>query len=125
MITLRLPNTSVARWASDILDSIEVTSSGCWLWRRACNPRNQYGQLRLPVAWENRRGRTVGAHVFMWLLVRGLIPKGCHVDHICRVKICVNPWHLQLLGQSENIAKGNADRCVAVDWPDEYEAPVL
>lgn len=33
---------------------------------------------------------------------RGSIPEGMVIDHLCRVKSCVNPDHLEVVTQSEN-----------------------
>lgn len=64
---------------------------GCWLWRGAINSKGYSigfgGQLLHRVAYE-------------WLV--GPIASGLHIDHLCRVKKCVNPYHLQPVSRSEN-----------------------
>lgn len=55
-----------------------------------------YGQVRAG------RGRTLKSHRVTYEYHRGLIPDGMVIDHLCRVKACVNPDHLEAVSQSEN-----------------------
>ena len=47
-----------------------------------------------------------GSHRFSYELFRGKIPKGMHLDHLCRNPGCVNPWHLEIVTCRENIRRG-------------------
>ena len=51
-------------------------------------------------------GRRVYAHRWAWEQVRGQIPKGLVVDHLCRVRWCCNPDHMELVTNRENILRG-------------------
>lgn len=76
---------------------IKINPDGCWLWL-GCRS-NGYGQIR-------DRGRARLAHRVMYELLIGKIPDGLHVDHLCRVPLCVNPQHLEPVTQRENILRG-------------------
>lgn len=53
------------------------------------------------------RGRKpVRAHRFMYRLLRGEIPAGLQLDHLCRVRHCVNPWHLEAVTARVNVLRG-------------------
>lgn len=59
-----------------------------------------YGQLY-------SKGRKCMAHRFSYELHKGKIPEGYQLDHLCRVKNCVNPNHLQIVTQDENLRRMN------------------
>ena len=69
-------------------------NSGCWLWMAGLN-HNGYGQIM-------REGKKVAAHRASYELYRGPIPPGLQLDHLCRTRSCVNPWHLEPVTQREN-----------------------
>ena len=75
---------------------IEQTAS-CWLWTSTRNPRNGYGSLSIA-------GLPQYAHRLSWALAHGSIPRGQWVLHSCDVPHCVNPDHLFLGTQKENMA---------------------
>jgi len=53
-------------------------------------------------------GRKVswGAYKTAYLHFIGPIPEGLHLDHLCRVRCCVNPWHLEPVTCAENTRRG-------------------
>lgn len=81
-----------------ILFNIETDANGCWLWKNALNT---YGY-----AWMHWGGRTVTGHLASYLAFVGFIPKGLHLDHLCRVHRCCNPEHLEPVTNRENIRRG-------------------
>ena len=78
-----------------------VDKSGeCWLWT-AYRRSDGYGQFRIGV-------RVVRAHRYAYELLVGPIPEGLILDHLCRVRNCVNPAHLEPVTQGENVRRGLA-----------------
>lgn len=75
-------------------EKIAYGSSDCWYWIGGLTSGN-YGNFRL--LGENK------AHRVSWLIHNGKIPQGLCVLHKCDVSSCVNPEHLFLGTQQENI----------------------
>ena len=76
--------------------------SGCWIWTGDCNLQTGYGQLRI----QNKKlgiNKKLTAHRLAWTLYHGEIPKGLHVLHRCDTHLCVNPNHLFLGTNDDNI----------------------
>ena len=93
----RYPNTADTFWSR-----VEKTADGCWLWTSTI-VWNGYGQFRI----DNRR---VYAHRFAYEQVNGTIPAGLDLDHLCRVRRCVNPAHLEPVTRRENLRRGRVAR---------------
>ena len=68
--------------------------TGCWVWMGASNGR--YGLI-----W--RSPKFVMAHRVAYELYKGSIPPGLYVCHTCDVTFCVNPEHLFIGTQSDNM----------------------
>ena len=73
-------------------------TDGCWLWHGTINSRG-YG-----VFWLNDQNRP--AHTIAYTLVVGPIPDGLVPDHLCRVRRCVRPDHLEPVTPGENVLRG-------------------
>ncbi len=74
-------------------------NSGCWLWTASLNWRG-YGQVR-------SNGPVRMAHRVVYEAYKGGIPDGLQLDHLCRVRSCVNPDHLEPVTPKENVRRGN------------------
>jgi len=72
----------------------------CWLWTAAVKGDGYAGFHR----GEGRH--VVGAHIFAYELVNGPVPPGLVLDHLCRVRRCVNPAHLEPVTQGINTLRG-------------------
>jgi hypothetical protein len=72
---------------------------GCWLWTGVL--ANGYGRIK-------RGDKRLMAHRVSYELFRGPIPSGLTLDHLCRLRCCVNPWHLESVTMRENMLRGTS-----------------
>lgn len=80
---------------------IPEPNSGCWIWLGAEN----LGYGRVYFGKRSKR-RSKMAHRMSYELVRGQIPDGLVIDHLCRNTYCVNPDHLEAVTDAINIRRG-------------------
>lgn len=80
----------------------QITESGCWIW----TPSTSYEGYAM--AYWN--GTTWPAHRAVYTILVGPIPDGQVIDHLCRVRCCVNPYHLEAITHAENLRRGHAAR---------------
>lgn len=83
-------------------------TTGCWLWTGATS---RYGFV-------GGQGRNVLAHRAVYELLVGPIPDGLELDHLCRNKLCVSPWHLEPVTHRENLRRRAPHRTVG-EWQTE------
>jgi DNA-binding XRE family transcriptional regulator len=67
----------------------------CWVWLRNINEKG-YGKI----GWKTR------AHRAYYERFVGPIPEGMMLDHLCRIRACVNPDHLEPVTNGENVRRG-------------------
>jgi len=86
------------------LDRYNIDSNGCWIWTGAIH-KTGYGQVK----W---KGKSTVAHRVIYELLSSDIPSGLVLDHLCNVKKCVNPEHLEPVTYSENTQRAwNRNHC--------------
>ena len=73
--------------------------NGCWLWEGFINA-DGYGQMRVG-------DKTMRVHRVIYGLFHGAIPDGLQIDHLCRIRHCANPKHLEAVTSQENTLRGN------------------
>lgn len=77
---------------------VEANAGGCWLWIASLDSKG-YGHV-----WWN--GRTRGACRVAYEILVADVPIGLDLDHLCRVRNCVNPAHLEPVTRQVNVLRG-------------------
>jgi len=78
-------------------------NTGCWLWMGIVS-RHGYGTVPFNRAGKKTKWRL--AHRLAYEEFKKPIPRGLHIDHLCRVRCCVNPDHLEPVTCAENLRRG-------------------
>jgi hypothetical protein len=91
-----------------VLNRIDITEPGCWLWPGSCTP-NGYGTVNARPPYVDRQ-KPLLVHRVMYQHFIGEIPPGLELDHLCRVRSCCNPAHLEAVTRLENVHRGSGMR---------------
>ncbi len=75
-------------------------SDGHWVWTGARSAAG-YGVVSV-------EGRPRLVHRVLWMRAHGPIPEGTEIDHLCRVRECVNPDHLEPVTHKVNVLRGES-----------------
>ena len=81
--------------------TVEDPNTSCWLWAGSLN-RTGYNNT---VAWPRYLGgdgKQRHAHALAWIAIKGPVPKGLELDHLCKDRRCCNGWHLEAVTPAVN-----------------------
>jgi hypothetical protein len=73
--------------------------TGCWVWNGA-KISEGYGSFR-------HDGKVRKPHRVAYAALVGPIPSDLEIDHLCRVRACCNPLHLEAVTRAENVRRSN------------------
>ena len=76
--------------------------SGCWVWHGAQN-QSSPGRMSYGYYWDSAAGKLIAAHRWSAKHVGGLAIEDGQVNHRCDNGLCVNPDHLYIGTQRDNI----------------------
>lgn len=80
-----------------LMDAVTLDENDCWL----VASEGTYTQVMASV------GINYYVHRLTYAAFREPIPDGLVIDHLCKVKNCCNPWHLEAVTQRENVLRGD------------------
>ncbi len=81
------------------MSRVQPQPDGCWFWTGG-KFANGYGMFQL-------QGKLRRVHRLSYVWTRGELPEGLQIDHICKVKLCVNPTHMEAVTLAENVRRSN------------------
>lgn len=85
------------------LAKIRPGEGGCWLWGGAVSWG--YGKFGVRRKADGKRFMAM-VHRLAYEMWVGPIPEGLDLDHLCRVRNCLNPEHLEPVTRKENLRRG-------------------
>lgn len=83
---------------------VEHSDRGCWLWTG-----QRYSNGYAVMHWQSK-SRLLHRLTYEYFV--GPIPAGMQLDHLCRIRHCVNPEHLEPVTHKENIRRAMRLSCV-------------
>ena len=87
------------------MSKVEKHRSGCWLWSGAVPAEGEgYGWFSVR---EDGKAHSRRAHRVSYEHFTGPIPRGLTIDHLCKVRHCVNPAHLEAVSLAVNVMRGD------------------
>lgn len=95
-----------------LMSRVHFAPSGCWEWTGARMPSG-YGRIGWGSLTDGTR-ETALAHRVSYTILRGPIPDGLQIDHLCRNRSCVRPDHLEPVTSATNNRRA---RAVATECP--------
>lgn len=101
------PDVRFEKWVRE--GKLQKRADGCWLWLGA-TMSNGYGQVAMSMGSGNTK-RHFSIHRWVYEFLVGPIPEGLDLDHLCRVRNCANPEHLEPVTRSENLFRAYDDAC--------------
>lgn len=88
------------RFWENVGEGSKRLAPGCWIWMFGIR-KDGYGRCSPGPGGGSRL-----AHVRAWEQIKGPVPKGLVLDHLCRRRNCVNPSHLEPVTNEENVRRG-------------------
>ncbi|MBK9067267.1 MAG: HNH endonuclease [Gemmatimonadetes bacterium] len=77
--------------------------SACWSWPWKQPAPSGYPRIKY-------RGKIKNAHRHVYIAILGMPQDGLVLDHLCRNRWCVNPYHLEQVTSEENFRRGDGPR---------------
>ncbi|MHC4951671.1 MAG: HNH endonuclease signature motif containing protein [Planctomycetota bacterium] len=77
-----------------------VDENECWLWL-GYTDRDGYATISIS-NWPHK------AHRIVYQMFNGLLSEGLTIDHLCRVRRCLNPKHMEPVTNVENVMRGES-----------------
>lgn len=104
LTVLRIQGDDEARFLQYV-----TKTDNCWIWTGIKHRTRRYGRFYVG----GRGGRFVQAHRWAYEHFVGPIPDGLTIDHLCMVRECVNPAHMEPVTQAENNRRSARARMAA------------
>ncbi|HEY1243251.1 MAG TPA: HNH endonuclease [Hyphomicrobiaceae bacterium] len=102
----------------------EDPNTGCWIWTGSL-ARTGYANV---LTWPRHLGgdaKSRNAYVLAYIAIKGPVPPGMELDHLCGRRACANPWHMEAVPPAVNHLRARpTGQLPLIEW-DRSEWPAL
>ena len=84
----------------------------CWAWSGGHFQKTGYAMFSVKCA--DGKWRPTTAHRIAWRLYRGEFDPVLELDHLCRNRACVNPWHTEPVTRRVNMLRGDHPTAILI-----------
>jgi hypothetical protein len=89
-----------------LVEKIRINDvTDCWEWTAS---KQAQGYAQISIKLLNGKHQPQLAHILTYEWLVGPVPDGMELDHLCRVRHCVNPFHLEPVPHLDNVLRGAA-----------------
>jgi hypothetical protein len=103
-------------WRERLWEKAAPDANGCLVWQGRSVLPNGYAVFYGPAGTDERQSSY--AHRWAYIAAHGPIPAGLHIDHLCSVRLCINPSHLEAVTPREN-SRRTGERQTHCKWGHE------
>lgn len=89
-----------------IASKFRIDAKGCWRWTGYVAPSG-YARQTWTMPGDGKK-RSHSAHRLSYMMFKGDLIDGMEIDHLCRVRDCINPAHLEQVTRRVNTLRSNA-----------------
>ena len=100
-----LQNDITIATLANFATKFRIKKDNCWVWVGTTGRNKGRGNFRY-------NHTNYIAYNFLYRVLKGELPPGLVLDHLCRNPTCVNPKHLEPVTLVENVMRGNSPHAI-------------
>lgn len=93
---------------SRLFTRVSAAADGCWFVSARSAHDGHYRTVRVPLRWRDEVPYGyLASHRVIYAYMRGQIPAGLTIDHLCKTPACLNPNHMEAVTHYVNVMRSD------------------